>query len=261
VTLYIVPVPIGNLGDITLRAIDVLRNVDFVVAEDTRYSLKLLNHLEIKKKLFSYYKPREEEKSAHIIRQLLTGKSAALISDSGTPAVSDPGCILVKKAIQQGIDIIPLPGPTAFVPALTASGLESGQFIFLGFPPRKKNQLRLFLQETANYPYTLIFYESPRRVREFLQTAAQVFGPRNFALAKEISKKNERIIRGRLDQLDAALAEETLLGEMSIVIDGRLGEKEPEEHIKIDTMDELFDYFKTRHNISKNQLKKVLMTK
>ncbi|MCP5053140.1 MAG: 16S rRNA (cytidine(1402)-2'-O)-methyltransferase [bacterium] len=260
-SLTIIPVPIGNLKDITLRAIDALTNVDFIVVEDTRYSLKLLNHLGIRKKLLSYYKPKEEEKSEHIIKLLLEGQSAGLITDSGTPAISDPGFILVRKAIEAGIEVISLPGPTAFVPALVASGIEPGQFLFLGFPPRKVNDLKRFLREVKGLPYTLIFYESPRRAAGFLKVAANVLGSRRFALVKELSKKNEKVIRGDLSQLEELLAGETLLGEMVIIIEGSRGGdgKSDSEQLQLNSLEELFTYFKETHNISKNQLKRILM--
>jgi len=260
-SLYIVPVPIGNLGDITLRAIEALKAVDFIIAEDTRYSLKLLNHLEIKKKIVSYYKPKENEKAEEIVYTMTEppGKSAALITDSGTPAISDPGYILVMKAIERGIGIVSLPGPTAFVPALVASGIEPGRFLFLGFPPRKTGELTRFLKKLSSLEYTLVFYESPRRVATFLETAAGVLGNRKFALVKELSKKNEKIIRGGLPQLNEILAAETLLGEMVVIIEGGSGATGEGEPLQLNTMDDLFAYFKEKHNISRNRLKKILM--
>lgn len=260
-SLYIVPVPIGNLKDITLRAIEALKTVDFIIAEDTRYSLKLLNHLEIKKKIVSYYKPKENEKAEEILNAMTRppGQSAALITDSGTPAISDPGYILVKKAIERGIEMVSLPGPTAFVPALVVSGIEPGRFLFLGFPPRKKGELTRFLKTLSPLEYTLVFYESPRRVTAFLETAADVLGSRKFALVKELSKKNEKIIRGDLSHLADVLANETILGEMVVIIEGHSGESGEEEPLQLNCMDDLFAYFKEKHNISRNALKKVLM--
>jgi 16S rRNA (cytidine1402-2'-O)-methyltransferase len=143
-TLYVVPVPIGNLKDITLRAIDILKKVDFVITEDTTYSLKLLNHLGIKKKLLSYFRHQEARKADRILDRL-EGQDGALISDCGTPLISDPGFILIKKAIERGIPVVALPGPTAFVPALVLSGINPESFMFLGFPPRKQNELETYL--------------------------------------------------------------------------------------------------------------------
>ncbi len=138
--LYIVPTPIGNLGDITRRAVEVLSQVDFIIAEDSRYTLKLLNHLGIKKRIVSHYRPKEETQAEKIVAMLATA-SAALVTDSGTPAISDPGALLVRRAIAAGIAVIPLPGPTAFVPALVASGIDPHRFLFLGFPPRRGGEL------------------------------------------------------------------------------------------------------------------------
>jgi len=257
--LYIVPVPIGNLKDITLRAIDVLNSVDFIIAEDTRYSLKLLNNLGIKKKLYSYYKPKEEEKAKSIIKYL-ANKNGALITDSGTPLISDPGYILIKKAIDEGIGIISLPGPTAFVPALTNSGLPADTFFFAGFSPKKGGKLRSHLEQYSGFKHTLIFYESPRRVQKFLETAYAVFGNRRFSISKELSKKNEKIIRGKLKDHKELVEEIMALGEFVIVIEGETGDEigaKPE----LNSVEDIFDYFKSEYSISKNDIKKVLMTR
>jgi len=254
--LYIVPVPIGNLRDITLRAVDILNSVDFIIAEDTRHSLKLLNSLGIKKRLYSYYKPKEEEKSREILR-LLERQSGALITDSGTPLISDPGGVLVRKAIEKGVEVISLPGPTAFVPALTNSGLKTDRFLFIGFPPRKGGKLRTFLEESAGTEFTLIFYESPRRVEAFLEAAAEIFGNRRFSLSKELTKKNERVIRGYLPDFRELLAGVKLLGEFVIVIEG--AEESPSGgRPELNTVDDIYNYFRTSHGISRNQIKKIL---
>lgn len=258
-TLYIVPVPIGNLKDITLRAIEVLRNVDFVIAEDTRYSLKLLNHLKIKKKIISYYKPKEREKVKKII-ELLKKKNGALITDSGTPLISDPGSILIEESINNGVQIESLPGPTAFVPALTSSGISPEQFLFMGFSPRKSGRLDTWLRQLEELEYTLIFYESPKRVENFLNSAFNIFGNRKFSISKELSKKNEKTIRGDLQDWKKLLETEKLLGEFVIIIkgnEGKIKKKTPE----IDSMDDIYKYFLQNYNISKNSLKKKLMKK
>jgi 16S rRNA (cytidine1402-2'-O)-methyltransferase len=258
--LYIVPTPVGNLGDITRRAVDVLARVDFIIAEDSRYSLKLLNHLGIKKKIVSHYRPKEEIQAEKIVA-MLADRDGALITDSGTPAVSDPGFILIRRAIAAGIAVIPLPGPTAFVPALVASGIDPRRFLFLGFPPRGRGECQRFLQEIAGLPYTLVFYESPRRLRNFLETAAGVLGDRDFALAKEVSKQHERIIRSSLGRWQAALDEEHILGEMVLVIGGRPGPAAREAAPHFATIDDLYAFFQERFGIGKNALKKVLMQK
>jgi 16S rRNA (cytidine1402-2'-O)-methyltransferase len=258
--LYIVPTPVGNLGDITRRAVEILSRVDFIIAEDSRYTLKLLSHLGISKKIVSHYRPKEEPQAEKIVA-MLADRDGALVTDSGTPAVSDPGFILIRKAIAGGIPIIPLPGPTAFVPALVASGIDPRRFLFLGFPPRGRGERRRFLQELANLPYTLVFYESPRRMQDLLAAAAASLGDREFALAKEVSKKHERIIRSTLDRWATALDEKSLLGEMVLVIAGSSGSAAREAAPPLETIDDIYAFFQGRFGIGKNAMKKVLMQK
>jgi len=258
--LYIVPTPIGNLGDITRRAVDVLARVEFVIAEDSRYSLKLLNHLGIKKKIVSHYRPKEEIQAEKIVA-MLAERDGALITDSGTPAVSDPGFILIRQAIAAEITVVPLPGPTAFVPALVASGIDPHRFLFLGFPPRSQGELRKHLQEIADLPFTLVFYESPRRLRDLLETAAAVLGDREFALAKEVSKKHEKIIRSSLGRRQEALSQESILGEMVLVIAGRSGPAAQGTAPCLETIDDVYAFFQQRFGMGKNAMKKVLMQK
>jgi 16S rRNA (cytidine1402-2'-O)-methyltransferase len=258
VPLYIVPTPIGNLKDITRRAIEVLQAVDFIIAEDTRYSRKLLTHLGIRKRVVSCYRPHERAQVEHILPQL-ANQDAALISDSGTPAVSDPGFLLIRMAIEQDIPVIPLPGATAFVPALVASGIAPEPFLFFGFPPRKEKERESFLSEAADLPYTLVFYESPRRAVLFLQSARRIFGDRPFALAKEVSKKNEKLIRGSLEKVDEILERQTILGEIVIVIAGCAKRKSDPDALQLRNRQDIFDFFKRNYSISKNQLKKILM--
>jgi len=258
--LYIVPTPVGNLGDITRRAIDILSRVDFIIAEDSRYSQKLLNHLQIKKKIISHYRPREESQAGKIIA-LLAGQDGALITDSGTPAISDPGFILVGRAIDAGIEVIPLPGPTAFIPALVASGIDPQRFLFLGFPPRRPNDMQRLFKSLAPLPYTLVFYESPRRVESFLRNAATALGGRPFAMAKELSKKHEKIVRGRLDEWRAALQGEAVLGEIVMIIAGQIGPAHPEPAPRLQSIEDIYAYFLERHGLRKNELKNIFMKK
>ena len=259
-TLYIVPTPVGNLGDITRRAVEVLSQVDFIIAEDSRYSRKLLSHLGIRKRIVSHYRPREEAQSDQIVA-MLERESGALITDSGTPTISDPGFILVRKAIDAGITVVPLPGPTAFIPALAASGIDPRRFLFLGFPPRAKGELRRCLKELASLPFSLVFYESPRRLEDLLGSAAEAFGDRDFALAKEISKKHERIVRGRLGRWREALQAEPLLGEMVLIVAGSPEDGNREAPPELHSIDDLYAFFHRRFGIGKNALKKVLMKK
>ena len=256
IKLYITPVPIGNLKDITLRAIEILKKVDFIIVEDTKYSLKLLNHLDIKKPLISYYKPKEQIKTAGIIKKLKR-ESAALITDSGTPVISDPGYYLIRAAIDNDIEIESLPGPTAFVPALTLSGIDFSSFTFLGFPPRKTGDLTKFLTEYANVPEALVFYQSPRRVEKFLYLAYSIFGERQFAIIKELTKKNENILRGNLKDLAHILSKTKLLGEFVIIIEGQ--KKPVKSTIKIESIQDIYSHFKKEHNISKNIIKDIFM--
>jgi 16S rRNA (cytidine1402-2'-O)-methyltransferase len=257
-SLYIVPTPIGNLGDITRRAVEVLSRVDFIIAEDSRFTLKLLSHLGISKQIVSHYRPKEEIQAERIVA-MLADRDGALVSDSGTPAISDPGLILVRRAIAAGIAVIPLPGPTAFVPALVASGIDPRRFLFLGFPPRGRGERLRFLQELAALPYTLVLYESPRRVRDLLAAAAAVLGGRDFALAREVSKRHERIVRSTLDRWESALEEENLLGEMVLVIAGSPAPASREAAPTLETIDDVYAFFQGRFSIGKNAMKKVLM--
>jgi 16S rRNA (cytidine1402-2'-O)-methyltransferase len=258
--LYIVPTPVGNLGDITQRAIDVLGRVDFIIAEDSRYSVKLLNYLQIKKKIVSHYRPKEETQAEKIVA-MLAGHDAALITDSGTPAISDPGFILIAKAIAANIPVIPLPGPTAFIPALVGSGIDPQRFVFLGFPPRRRGDMLRLFKSLAPLPFTLVFYESPRRVESFLKIAAEALGKRPFAMVKELSKKHEKIIRGRLDEWPAVLKDEIVLGEMVMVIAGHPSEPVFEPAPCLQSSEDIYSYFLERYGMRKNELKKIIMKK
>jgi len=255
--LYIVSLPIGNLKDITLRAIETLKKVDFIICEDTRYSLKLLNHYNIKKPLISFYKPVENKKTDNILKRL-EKENAALISDSGTPLISDPGNSLVKEAIKKGIEIEAIPGPTAFVPALVLSGLDTDRFLFYGFLPKKKNEIYKILEKLKSINYTIIFYESPKRIEKTLNYILDVFGNRKFSISKELTKKNEKTIRGELKHKEI-LVQETILGEMVIIIQGNKSKKNISK--SINTIDELLFVLKQDYNISKNKLKELLYKK
>ncbi len=259
--LYIVPTPIGNLGDITRRAVEVLAGVDFVIAEDSRYTLKLLNHLGISQRIVSHYRPREREQAERIVAMLAAGEDGALVTDSGTPAISDPGHILVRRAIDAGIAVVPLPGATAFVPALAASGIDPRRFLFLGFPPRARGELRRFLADVSALPYALVLYESPRRLEGLLAAAAEALGDREFALAKEISKKHEKIVRARLGAWRSALGDTAVLGEMVLVIAGAGEQQQGEQAPEFADIDDLYAFFRQRFGMGKNALKKILMKK
>jgi 16S rRNA (cytidine1402-2'-O)-methyltransferase len=216
-----VATPLGNLEDITLRAIKILTAVDLIAAEDTRRTLKLLNHYQIKQKLMSYFQHNERERSVELIQKLLSGQNIALVSDAGMPGISDPGCCLVREAISNGISVIPIPGPTAVITALAASGLNTDSFWFEGFLPRKEDQQRVKLKEMAGFTGTLVFYESPHRLIHTLQNISQIFGERRIVLARELTKIHEEFIRGNPAELLAKLDNAgDLKGEFTIVIEG-----------------------------------------
>ncbi len=199
--LYLVATPIGNLEDITLRAIKVLKEVDFIAAEDTRHTLKLLNHLEIKKPLISYYKQTEKVKSEILIEKLKEGKNIALVSDAGTPGISDPGAEIVRKAIENNIQIIPIPGACAAINAIIASGLDTSEFHFIGFLPVNKKEKKEKLEKIKKINCTLIFYEAPHKLISSLETMKEILGDRNIVLAREITKIHEEFIRDKISNI------------------------------------------------------------
>lgn len=219
--LYLVPTPIGNLEDITLRAINILKSVDVVLAEDTRTSGHLLKHLGISKPLQSYHIHNEHQTVQRIVARLLKGETMALISDAGTPAVSDPGFLLVRECIKNGIDIECLPGPTAFVPALVNSGLPSDRFTFEGFLPHKKGRQTRLIQ-LKEEERTMIFYESPHRLLKSLEQFVEYFGAdRQASVSRELTKLFEETVRGTLTEIIAYFAEKTIKGEIVIVVAGK----------------------------------------
>jgi len=215
--LFLVATPIGNLSDISLRALDTLRQVDYVASEDTRKTGVLLKRFEIKKPQISFHEHNKARAAKKIVGLLEEGKSVALVTNAGTPGISDPGFTLIRAAIQAGIEVTMVPGATAFVMALVLSGLPTHSFTFRGFPPRTSAKRRKFLAVDQQSPYTLIYYESPHRLRSFLQDALAVFGDRRAALAKELTKVFESVQRSRLPELLAQL-EDKPKGEYVIVI-------------------------------------------
>jgi 16S rRNA (cytidine1402-2'-O)-methyltransferase len=201
-TLFIVATPIGNLDDITFRAFEVLKSVDFVLAEDTRHSKKLLSHLDISKPIRAFHEHNEREKTKAIISEIYSGKSIALISDAGTPLISDPGYFLVAQAKKEGLKVVPIPGPTALITALSASGLASDSFTFLGFLPSKQTARVKLLRGLVGRTETIIFYESPKRVLATLTDMQTIFGDsREVCLAKELTKAFETIQTGSIPNL------------------------------------------------------------
>ena len=218
--LYLVATPIGNLGDITLRAIETLKQVDCVASEDTRKTGHLLQHLEIKKPQVSFHEHNEQRAGEKLISMLEDGKSVALVTNAGTPGVSDPGFTLVRSAIDAGIPVTMIPGPSALVMALVLSGLPVHSFTFRGFPPHKSGPRRRFLQADQASPYTLIYYESPYRLRDFLQDALMIFGDRRAAIANDLTKMFERMDRNTLSELIKYFESTEPRGEYTVVIAG-----------------------------------------
>lgn len=227
--LYICPTPIGNLDDITIRTINTLREVDIIAAEDTRHSIRLLNFLDIKKPLTSYHEHNIMEKGPELIEKLLEGVNIGLISDAGMPGISDPGQDLIKKAIDEGIQVIGLPGPTASITALVISGLDTRRFIFYGFLSPKKKERRQELMEIKNYPYTTIIYESPHRLLALLRDMEDILQDRRISVSREISKKYEESFRATPGEALAKFEEEGVRGEFVIVIEGNTEELSQEE--------------------------------
>src|SRR5712691_5337764 len=227
--LYLVATPIGNLSDITLRALDTLREVDLVASEDTRKTGLLLKHFNISKPQISFHEYNEQQAGERIEALLKQGKSVAVVTNAGTPGISDPGFTLVRRALSASIDVTMIPGPTAFVMALVLSGLPVHSFTFRGFPPRKAAARRRFMAMDQESPHTLIFYESPYRLEAFLKDALEVFGDREAAIANDLTKMFETISRGTLSSLLEQVAGSKLRGEYIVVIAGAGKERAKED--------------------------------
>ncbi|MCD4651628.1 MAG: 16S rRNA (cytidine(1402)-2'-O)-methyltransferase [Candidatus Cloacimonetes bacterium] len=218
--LYLVPTPVGNLEDITLRALSTLKSVTLIAAEDTRHSGKLLKHYEIKTHAVSYHKFNERQRTGQLLEKLQSSEDIALITDAGSPGISDPAGILVAECVSNGIQVCALPGATAFVPALTASGLNCDSFLFAGFPPDKLTKRKELLQRLLHIPETLVFYEAPHRIHKFISELSEIFGERHCVVARELTKLHESFYRGNLDKLVANLKAIPEKGEFVIIVDG-----------------------------------------
>jgi 16S rRNA (cytidine1402-2'-O)-methyltransferase len=218
--LYIVATPIGNLEDITLRALRVLKEVDLIAAEDTRRTRQLLAHYDIHTPLVSYHSHNLRSREAFLLRELRQGKRIALVTDAGTPGISDPGEHLVQRAIEESIALVPIPGPSAFVAALSVSGLPTHRFLFSGFLPSQPSGRRKFLESLRDRPETLLFYESPRRIRKLLEEAQSILGQRRVVVAREITKVFEEVYRGTIREVLERLGEGEMKGEVTVVIEG-----------------------------------------
>lgn len=228
--LYLVATPIGNLGDITLRALEILRSVDIVASEDTRKTGMLLKHFDMQKRQMAFHEHNEQRAGEHIIDLLKQGLSVAVVTDAGTPGISDPGFTLVRSAIQAELEFTMIPGPAAFVMALVLSGLPIHSFTFRGFPPRKPIGRRKFFAVDGESPHTLIYYESPYRLVNFLKDALEVFGDRPAALANDLTKMFEKVERGTISSLLASISEQTKLkGEYIVIIAGNSNNSKAKE--------------------------------
>ncbi len=248
-TLYLVATPIGNLEDITLRAIRILKEVDLIAAEDTRHSLKLLNHLEISKPLFSYHRHNEDVKTDYLIDKLINGENIALITDAGTPAISDPGELIVKKAIENNINIVPIPGCCALINALICSGFDTKEFTFYGFLPLNKKLRASKFEELKKEKRTVIIYEAPHKIVSTLNDIHKNIGDVNIVLAKEITKIHESFLRGKVSELISQM--ENIKGEMIILIEGNQdSSEEKKENLSIEEQYELY----RKEGLSKNEI-------
>lgn len=218
--LYLVGTPIGNLEDMTFRAIRTLKEVQLIAAEDTRQTRKLLTHYEISTRIVSYHEHNKQASGSELIRLLLEGQSIALVSDAGLPAVSDPGADLVAEAVQEGISVVPIPGANAALSALIISGLPTERFMFTGFPPREKKSLTKWLERLHNQEGTLMMYESPHRLRKTLDAVLESLGDRRMAMIREITKRHEEAARGTVSECIDWIAEHPPLGEYCLIIEG-----------------------------------------
>lgn len=224
--LYVCGTPIGNLEDMTYRTLKVLNEVDLIAAEDTRHSIKLLNHFEISKPLTSYHEHNKENKGGYLINKLLSGENIALISDAGMPGISDPGEEIIKQAIENDIEVIVLPGPTASITALIGSGLETGKFVFEGFLDRDKKRRREELELIKHEKRTIIFYESPHRLKDTLKDMLKILGNRNIAVNRELTKKYQEVIRTDIQGCIDIFNEREVKGEFVLIVEGFKGEIE-----------------------------------
>lgn len=257
--LYIVATPIGNLEDITLRAINILKDVDIIAAEDTRHTLKLLNHFEISKPLISYHRHNEDIKTDILINKLLDGNNIALVSDAGTPAISDPGEEVVKEAIKNNIEVIPIPGACAAITALVGSGMNTKEFTFIGFLPLNKKLRKNKFEEIRNSTNTLIVYEAPHKLINTLEDLRDILENRNIVLARELTKVHEEFIRGSVDEVLNKI--DNPKGECILIIEGN-SESNCEEYIFNDmSLDEHYNYYKNKGYSKKEIIKQIAKDK
>lgn len=255
--LYVVATPIGNLEDITYRAINILKSVDIIAAEDTRHTLKLLNHYEISKHLISYHRHNEEIKSGELIKELKEGKDIALVSDAGTPGICDPGEVVIKKCIKEEIKVVPVPGACAFVNALISSGLNTDTFLFLGFLPLNKKNRKQKLEQIKESTQTTIIYEAPHKLQSTLKDLEEFVSDRNVVLARELTKIHEEFIRGNIKGIIEKSKD--VKGEMIILIEGKpeITLEEKQQEFKNMSLEEHFSFYEKQGFDKKDIIKKI----
>ena len=259
--LYLVATPIGNLEDITLRALKVLKEVDIIAAEDTRHTLGLLNHFEISKPLISYYKQNESTKSEILVEKLKAGKNIAVVSDAGTPGISDPGEQIVKIAIENNIEIIPIPGACAMINALIASGMSTREFTFLGFLSAIKKERKDKLEEIKYETRTLIFYEAPHKLKATLEDMLEILGDRKIVLARELTKIHEEFIRGKISEIIENLNE--VKGEFVLIVEGNNESKKEIELKELNnlSLEEHYKFYEEKGITKKEIIKQIAKDK
>lgn len=254
-TLYIVATPIGNLEDITLRALRILKEVDLIAAEDTRQTLKLLNHFEISKPLISYHRHNEDVKSDILIEKLKNGENIALVSDAGTPGICDPGEEVIKRAIAEKIDVVPIPGACAMINALIASGIDTKEFCFLGFLPLNKKLRKEKLEEIDKSEKTIIIYEAPHKMKNTLEDLNKILGDRKVVLARELTKIHEEFLRENVNELLEEV--DNLKGEMILIIEGRKRKMDSENELNNLSLEEHYKYYEKQGIEKKEIIKKI----
>ena len=254
--LYICPTPIGNLEDITYRTLKVLNEVDLIAAEDTRHTLKLLNHLEISKPLISYHRHNEEIRTEELIKELKTGKNIGLVSDAGTPGICDPGEEIIKKCIEESIKVVPIPGACAMINALITSGISTKEFIFLGFLPLNKKSRKEKLEEIKNANKTIILYEAPHKLKNTLNDLSDILQSREVVLARELTKIHEEYIRGTVKELMEKT--DNLKGEMILIIEkNNKDNEEALNSLNNLTLEEHYNFYEKRGLNKKEIIKKI----
>lgn len=255
--LYVVATPIGNLDDITLRAIKILKEVDVIIAEDTRHTLKLLNHLNISKPLISYHRHNEEQRKEMIIDKLKNGENIAIVSDAGTPGICDPGEVLIHECIKENIKVVPIPGACAMINALIASGISTKEFTFLGFLPLNKKLRKEKLEYIKNETKTVIIYEAPHKLKSTLEDLKEILEKRKVVIARELTKIHEEFIRGTIDEiLEKA---DSLKGEIVLIIEGNKESNHHDNKNKFIAMplDEHYEYYEKQGLSKKEIIKKI----